>query len=280
MRGRTALVTGAGRGIGRSIALAFARESARVTLMARSRDELERVRAECEALGAEAIVAAGDVTSLADVDAAVFAAGSVDVLVHAAGAYGPIGATSSVDVDAWRRAVDVNLCGTFLVCRAVAGGMLARGSGSIALLGGGGATGPLPRFSAYAASKAAVARLAETLAEELRPTVQVNVIAPGLVDTSLQNDVLAAGEEAGPLYEKVLAARRSGAGAVSPELAAELAVFLASPDSGGLTGKLISAPHDPWRAWGDRAEELNKTALFTIRRIDPFTVRPLAAELL
>jgi 3-oxoacyl-[acyl-carrier protein] reductase len=206
--------------------------------------------------------------------------GGIDVLVNTAGVYGPIGPTAEVDTESWVRAIEVNLLGAFYLCRAVVPHMLAQRSGKVMLLAGGGATAPLPRLSAYAASKAAVVRLADTLAEELRERgIQVNAIAPGLVDTGLQDDVLAAGERAGDLFAKVKAARETGNGTVPPELAAELAVFLASEASGSLTGKLISAPHDPWRDWDGRVQELNSSAMYTIRRLDAFTVRPLIEEL-
>jgi NAD(P)-dependent dehydrogenase (short-subunit alcohol dehydrogenase family) len=139
----------------------------------------------------------------------------------------------------------------------------------------------LPNFSSYAASKAAVVRLADTLAEELKAfDVQVNVIAPGLVDTRLQDEVLAAGDLAGLLWDKIKKARETGAGAVSPDVAASLAVFLASSLSGRLTGKLIAAPYDPWREWTDKADELNATPMYTIRRLDPFTIKPLIKNLI
>lgn len=280
LEGKTAIVAGAGRGIGRAIALAFARESARVVLCARTYAELEAVQVECEALGAEALIEVADIADQADVERVVSAARAPDILVVAAGIYGPIGPTWDVDPVQWMRAIEVNLVGPFLLCRAATAHMVEQGSGKIVLLGGGGATAPLPRFSAYAASKAGLVRFAETLAEEVKPHVQVNVIAPGLVDTTLQNDVLAAGERAGALFEKIREARDTGAGAIPPDRAAELSVFLASPDSGALTGKLISAPHDPWPDWGERAAELNESAIYTIRRLDPFTVRPLVEILL
>jgi NAD(P)-dependent dehydrogenase (short-subunit alcohol dehydrogenase family) len=211
---------------------------------------------------------------------AIREAGQVDILVNAAGIYGPIGPTCDIDVSAWTRAVEVNLFGTFYLCRALLPSFIQRQQGKIILLGGGGATAPLPNFSSYAASKAAVVRLADNLAEELKPhNIQVNVIAPGLVDTRLQDDVLTAGHRAGALFGKIRRARDTGAGAVSPELAASLAVFLASPASGKLTGKLIAAPYDPWREWTGKADELNATPMYTIRRLDPFTIKPLIKDL-
>jgi 3-oxoacyl-[acyl-carrier protein] reductase len=95
----------------------------------------------------------------------------------------------------------------------------------------------------------------------------------------LQDEVLTAGELAGPLYLKIRELRASGKGGVSPDVPAKLITFLASDASGALTGKLISAPHDPWAGWGEQAEKLNATPLYAIRRIDPYTVRPLLADL-
>ena len=127
--------------------------------------------------------------------------GPPDALVNCAGVYGPIGPSHEVDAAAWARAIEVNLVGTFLCCRAVLPTMIARRRGRIVNMSGGGATAPLARFSAYAASKAAVVRLTETLAEEVAGDgVQVNAIAPGAIDTSLQDEVLAAGERAGDLF--------------------------------------------------------------------------------
>jgi NAD(P)-dependent dehydrogenase (short-subunit alcohol dehydrogenase family) len=283
LAGRVAVVTGAGRGIGKAIALAFAREGAGLVLIARTQADLDAVAAESRLAGAEARAHACDVAEFRSVDAlasdVLAREGHVDVLVHAAGIYGPIGPAIDTDADQWAKAITVNLIGTFNVCRAFLPAMVEQRRGKVMVLGGGGATSPLPNFTAYAASKAGSVRLAETLAEELQgANVQVNAIAPGLVDTSLQDQVLAAGERAGPLLEKIRAARESGAGAVPAELAAELAVFLASDESGSLTGKLIAAPHDPWRDWAGQDTSLNDSQLYTIRRLDPFTLRSVAAD--
>lgn len=259
------------------MAIAFAREGARLRVVARTEAEIAETAALCRSEGVDAEPLVCDVADWRQIDAAVghilSDVGRIDVVVHAAGVYGPIGPSTEVDPDAWTEAIRVNLCGTFNVCRAVLPSMTARRAGKVILLAGGGATAPLPFFSAYAASKAGTVRLAETLAEEVKDAgVQVNAIAPGLVDTRLQDDVLEAGKKAGPLLEKIRKARDTGEGAVPPELAAELAVFLASDASGSLTGKLIAAPYDPWRQWHDRGDELNQTEMFTIRRLDPHTL--------
>jgi len=280
LKDRVALITGGGRGIGRAIALAFAREGARLVLAARSAGQLEDTAAGCRESGTTAITVATDVAQWDQVQHLVATAlkeyGQIDVLVNSAGVYGPIGPTAQVDLAAWVQGINVNLLGPFFLCRALMPHMQQRRQGKVILLGGGGATTPLPNFSSYAASKAGLARLADTLAEELKEfNVQVNVIAPGLVDTQLQDEVLTAGNRAGPLFEKIKLAREKGEGAVSPEVAASLAVFLASEASGTLTGKLIAAPYDPWRQWQGQAETLNSTPLYTIRRLDPFTIKPL-----
>lgn len=283
LSGRLALLTGAGRGIGRATALALAQEGAELVLSARSRDELDETAAACRDAGAKAHVVQADLASTQDVhrlaDAALAIHGHVDVLVNNAGVYGPIGPFQELDLDAWERAHRVNLFSPFLLTQRIAPSMIARRRGKIVFLAGGGATQPLPHISAYASSKAAVVRLAETLAHELRPHhVQVNAVSPGLVDTKLQDDLLDAGERGGPLRAKIAAAREQGVGKVGPEVAAGLIAFLASDASGELTGKLIAAPWDPWREWGARGAALSDSALYTLRRLDPNTIRQVLPE--
>jgi 3-oxoacyl-[acyl-carrier protein] reductase len=284
LRDRVALVTGGGRGIGAAIAREFAREGARVFVVARTEREVKGVAADIRADSGDAAHGIADVADVTAVDRMVQECmerfGRVDVLVNAAGEYGPIGVMWENDPAAWAHAVSVNLLGTLHTCRAIIPRMLAGGGGRIINLSGGGAASPLPRFSAYAATKAAVVRLTETLAEELRGHgVTVNAIAPGAVDTRLQDDVLAAGDRAGELYGRMLRLRETGEGGVPAELAASLAVYLASDDAAGLTGKLISAPHDGWQTWGSaRVEELGRRPWFTLRRIDEFTLKPFVRD--
>ena len=281
MKGRVAIVTGGGRGIGEAVALALAREGARVVVAARTGAELGRVVARIEQLGGAARAVPSDVSQPGQVErltrAALDAYGQIDVLVNAAGIPGPIGPLWDTDVAAWKRAIDVNLLGTFLCCHAVVPHMIKQRRGKVINMSGGGAASPLPRFSAYGASKAAVVRLTETLAEELREFgVQVNAIAPGLVDTRLQDEVLAAGERAGAQFARVRRLRETGEGGVPGELPATLAVWLASDRSDGLTGKLIAAPFDDWQTWdAARIAELTSSTWLTLRRLDHATVRPL-----
>ena len=280
LKDKVAIITGGGRGIGEATALAFAREGARVVLVARTVPELEQVAAKVKDLGGEAQIVPADVSSrqavASMVRTAVDSFGQVDILLNAAGVYGPIGRVWEVDAEEWAQAMEVNLLGTFFTCQAALPHMVRRRQGCIINFSGGGATSPLPRFTAYGVSKTAVVRLTETLAEEVKGfNIRVNAIAPGMVDTRLQDAVLAAGERAGELLPRVRRLRETGDGGAPRELAAELAVFLSSEASGSLTGKLIAAPYDGWESWDDeRIGELMAVPWFTLRRMDHFTLRP------
>ncbi len=276
------LLTGASRGIGAALADTLAQAGAGVALLARDEAKLKEVADRIMRQGGRAIPLAADVAKPNEVSTAASEArkwlGGLDVLVNAAGIQAPIGPFAENDLAAWEHALQVNLMGAVRTMHAVLPTMMAQGGGKIINFSGGGATGPRPRFSAYAASKAALVRLTETLAVELKPfNIQVNAVAPGAVNTQMLDEIIAAGEKAGDNYNQAL--ERAQRGGTPVELVCDLILFLASPASGSLTGKLISAPHDPWREWSGRDAELNASPLYTIRRLDPFTIRPLIEDL-
>jgi NAD(P)-dependent dehydrogenase (short-subunit alcohol dehydrogenase family) len=204
------------------------------------------------------------------VGSAVADLGGVDILVCNAGVYGPKGPIESVSWEDWEQAFSINVYGTVLACREVLGPMKARRQGKIILLSGGGATKPLPNLSAYAASKAAVVRFGETLAEETRELgIQVNAVAPGALNTRLLREVLEAGPDkvGARFFEQSEKQERDGG---TPMVrGAALCVFLASSASDGITGRLISAVWDPWETLDSRAEDLRSTDIYTLRRIVP-----------
>ena len=286
MNGRVAVVTGGGRGIGQAVALAFARKGATVVLVSRTASELAQTEAKVRDAGGSAASIAGDVSSPSDVSnvvrRAIDAYHRIDVLVNAAGILGPVGPLWEADPEAWKRTIEVNLYGTFLCCRAVLPHMIERRRGHIVNFSGGGAASPVPRMAAYGASKAAVVRFTETLAEEVKPSnIRVNAVAAGMVDTRLLDPVLAAGERGGVQFQRVRRLRDTGEGGVPAELPAALAVWLASDEAHGLTGKLISAPYDGWRGWDERRiTALNGTPWFTLRRLDHATLRPLINDIM
>lgn len=277
LAGKSVLVTGGSRGLGRAIAEGCLREGARVVLAARDAAALkataDEISKEFDAVDRVAWKTA-DVAQPADVEALVRLGearfGHIDVLVANAGVYGPFGRVDSVDWQAWVDAVQINLLGTVLCCRAVLPAMVARASGKIITLSGGGATGPLPRISAYAASKAAVVRFTETLAQEVRDVgIDVNAVAPGALNTRLLEEVLGAGPESVGQQFFDQALRQRDEGGASPERAAELVAFLASSESDGITGRLISAVWDDWRELPKDRERLAQSDVYTLRRIVP-----------
>lgn len=278
LTGRTAIITGASQGLGRTIARRYAEEGASLLLVARGEELLREAEAETRAVatgpGQKVVAMRGDVSSPESCEAiartAVEALGGITILVNNAGVYGPKGTIEEVDWKAWVEAIEINLFGTVLMCRAVIPHMRKQGYGKIVNLSGGGATAPLPRLSAYAASKAAVVRLTETFAKELIDRhVEVNAIAPGPLNTRLLDEVLAAGpaKVGQAFYERSLKQRDGGG--VPLEKGADLAVFLASAASDGITGRLLSAVWDDWAALPSRRGDLSGTDVYTLRRIIP-----------
>jgi len=279
LEGKTAVVTGGGRGIGRTIALGLAQEGADVLTFSRTHAEVEATAAAVRQCGRRGIALVADVRRPEDVarvmDCALTEWGRIDILVNNAGIQGPIGKLQDNDIAAWADTIETYLVGTFLCCKSVLPHMIARRQGKIINLSGGGAATPRPNFGAYAAAKAGVVRLTETLAEEVREfNIQVNAIAPGPVFTRMLEEVLAAGEAAGDVA--LADARRCReTGGTPPERAAALTVFLASADSNGLTGRLVSALWDNWPEMARQFEQLSKIGAYTLRRIDPHVLRAI-----
>ncbi len=275
LAGINALITGGSQGLGRAIAEAFVREGASVMLCARDANLLDGTRTELATLaapGQKVLARTCDVSSEQQVNALAAAAvaelGSVNVLVNNAGIYGPLGPTESVPLDEWRRAIEINLYGVLLPCRELIPHFKAAGRGKIIIISGGGATNPLPNISSYAASKAAVVRLMETLSEELKPhRIDVNAVAPGALKTRMMQEVLDAGPEkvGAEFFAKNL--KWAETGATPPVLAANLCAYLASSESDGVTGRLISAQWDPWKTLHTHKDEFGD--IYTLRRIVP-----------
>ena len=270
--GRVAVITGAGRGIGRAIALAYAREGAKVALAARSEAELQEAVGAVSEQGAEAIAVPTDVTSQEDTERLAREVaerfGRIDVLVNNAGISGPLGPLQGNDIADWVNTVSVNLTGTFLACRAVIPVMLEQSGGKIINLSGAGATNAWSNMSAYCSSKAAVVRLTEVLAQELDGQgITVNALGPGSVHTSMWDRMTEQAAEAGADFIHQLGLRVTSGGGASIDECAELAVWLASEDSGGLTGRLISATTDDFRGLSPRIPEIMAGEAYTLRRV-------------
>lgn len=245
LKNQVALITGAGRGIGRAIALAYAKEGAKLALAARTVAELEDTAKQAEALGAATFVVPADVSDEPQVNGMVQSTlehfSKLDILVNNAGLPGPVGPLWENDVAYWIRTIEVNITGIFLCCRAVLPGMLATNRGKIINIYGGRGR----NVSSYGASKVAVADLTETLSLELEGTnIQVNALSPGSIHTRMWEETRDAAEAIGDteLYE--YGVRVTAGGGAPIERAAELAVFLASEASGRLSGRVIQATTD------------------------------------
>lgn len=268
---KSALITGGSRGIGLAVAQRFVREGASVMLAARSQEELAAAKRDF-GRGVETCVT--DVSEPHQVENLVAKTlekfGGIDILVNAAGIYGPIGPSEKVDFEKWKQTFEINVFGAFNVMQKVLPIMMEEGGGKIINFSGGG-DGPFPRFSAYSASKVAIVRLTETLAAEFKEYgVDINVIAPGAVNTHILEEALFAGEEAVGKERYREFRRQKETGGVPPEKAADLCVFLASAESDGLTGRFLSAVWDNWRDWdSDRIKEIVASDMGTLRRVKP-----------
>lgn len=269
------LITGGSQGFGRHLVEAFLAEGANVVFCARTATDVSHAEAELRStLPSDQYVVGvvcdvSDPASVAALFARTVALGPLHAVVNNAGIYGPIGPTEDLALTDWNQAWAVNVTGTLLVCQHAVRAMKPLGGGKIVNISGGGATNPMPRFAAYAATKAAVVRLTETLAEEYRADcIEVNAIAPGALRTRLTQQVLDAGPaKAG---EDFFARNKkwSDEGAVDPKLGAALCVYLASRESDGITGKLISAQWDPWED-PEKFRALATGDVYTLRRIVP-----------
>lgn len=275
--GQTAIITGASQGLGVSIARGFVVEGANVILTARSRGLLEDVKKSLLPLCAdgqlvEAIPCDVSVTDQVDalIERTIAVTSGLDIVVNNASIFGPMGALEEVPWSDWVETLNVNFLGTVYTCRAAIPFLKQSPRGKVINISGGGAAQPYPSLCAYAASKAATIRFSEEFAEEMRAHgIDVNSIAPGPLNTRFVDLALAAGaDRLGPaLYEAIVAIRESGG---TPfELAADLCLYLASRESDGVTGKLISARYDDWSSLHERIDELDSTNVLTMRRIDP-----------
>jgi NAD(P)-dependent dehydrogenase (short-subunit alcohol dehydrogenase family) len=272
LKNRTIVITGASRGIGLEIAKACAGEGAQVVMISRNRKNLEAAVKAIEKNHQGHRIIKMDVGNGQEVEggARMIAKemGAIHGLVNCAGIIGAIGRIDDIDPRKFADTIQTNLLGTFLMCHHFIPLLLKSGNGKIVNFSGGGATAPLPNYSAYAVSKVGIVKLTENLAVEFRTfALDINAVSPGFVATGIHQETIAAGKKAGEDYLRKTIERLENGG-VSPGIPAALTVFLLSSKSDGISGKLISACWDPWEET-DFQERLRQESNFaTLRRID------------
>lgn len=274
LAGRRIVLTGASRGLGRTLAAVLWAAGADLRPVARSAEALGRL---AEALvpsaadGQELAPLALDVAA-PEAPGRIFADGwgAVDVLINNAAIQGPIGPLWQSPMEAWRRTLEVDLLAPAALAAAAVPLMAARGGGVIVNLGGGGAAAGRPNFSAYAAAKAGLVRLTECLAAEAAALgIAVTAVAPGAMPTAMLDAILSAGEARAGAAELAAAEKGAAAGeeAMAPVVA--LCLYLARRPRPHLSGRLIAARWDDWRALEAHADELAASDIYQLRRILP-----------
>lgn len=275
LRGKKAIITGASSGLGFEIAKTYLKAGADVMICGRSYESLEKSNEQLSIFvnpGQKFYWRQCDISRPQEVEDLVSETlnllGGCHILVNNAGVYGPKGESEKVDWASWVDAIQINLMGSVLMCRALIPHFKSQKYGKVIQLSGGGATQPIPLISAYAVSKAAVVRFAESLAEEVREFgIDINSIAPGALNTGMLEEILLAGpEKVGvDFYQKSVKQKETGGAPL--DFGSTLALFLASSKSDGITGKLISAVWDKWEDFPSHLEELKRSDAYTLRRI-------------
>jgi NAD(P)-dependent dehydrogenase (short-subunit alcohol dehydrogenase family) len=241
LQGRVAIVTGGGRGLGRSVALTFGKQGAKMVLAARTMEEIDHVAEELRSLKKEAIAIPTDVSNEDQVNHLVKmtleAFGTIDILVNNAGARGPIGPIHQISLSEWEQTLKVNLTGAFLCTKAVLPVLMEKREGKIINVAT--TLTPRPNLTPYMVAKAGLIHLTKQLSRELKDyNVQVNVIHPGVMDTRMQEEIRKAGVKAigTDMFERL---KEEGI-LHPPDEPAKLILFLASKAADGITGEYLS----------------------------------------
>ena len=270
MTERVSIVLGGGRGIGKAIAKRFAEAGSIVVLVARTNDEIENTLKEIKKNNGHGISIKADISKINDIKSLVTKVierySKIDILVNSAGVIKPIGPIHEADVKEWEENIKINLFGTFYCIKTILPYMISQNHGKIINMSGGGAFNSMPNFSAYGVSKAAIVRLTETVAAEVKKyNIFVNAIAPGPIKTKITYDILESGNLAG--IENARAKDVIEKGDAGIEKVTELALFLASNESNGLTGKTISARWDDLNYIKNNIHAIQQSDKYTMKRM-------------
>jgi NAD(P)-dependent dehydrogenase (short-subunit alcohol dehydrogenase family) len=270
---KIALITGGSRGLGLHLVKRFWLEGYSLGVVARNVVNIEKTLNELPKREEQSVILLpcdlGDANQVITlIERIKLTIPYIDVLINNAAIQGPIGRFFDNDILEWNRTLRVNLITPVTLCHGLISMIKKNNGSSIINLSGGGATGPRANFSAYATAKTALVRFSETLAEELKTDkIRVNCIAPGAMKTDMLKEVLikknSAGEQEVSIAKKVFAEKEE----VSMDRVADLAIFLASDISKGITGRIISAIWDNWEQLPKYLLEFCKSDIYTLRRI-------------
>ena len=272
---KTVIITGGTDGFGLAIAKNFIKHGANLIVCSRNKKRVEKVNEifskmidkNQNIVSVEADISLeDDVKNLFSLATNSFQ--SIDIIINNAGIYGPIGKIENINWNQWIEAININLFGSILVIKNAIPILKKQNKGKIIQISGGGATNPMPNFSSYAVSKTGIVRFVETISHELKDyKIDINAIAPGALNTKMLDDLLESGPEnvGEDFYNK--SKKQKELGGAGFDNGIKLINFLASPNSDGITGRLISALWDKYEDWPKNLNDLKKSDIYTLRRI-------------
>ena len=274
-REQNVIITGGTEGFGLAIAKNFIDLGANLLVCSRNNNRVEKaikifskIKEKNQlVLGIKADISKNkDVENLFSIATRNFK--GIDIIVNNAGIYGPIGRLEDVEWSHWLEALNINLLGSILVIKNALPILKEQNKGKVIQISGGGATSPMPNFSAYAVSKTGIVRLIETISQELKNyNIDINAIAPGALNTKMLDELLESGPEnvGYDFYDRSIKQKKEGGAGFSRGI--ELINFLASSKSNGISGRLISALWDKYEDWPKYLKDLKKSDAYTLRRI-------------
>jgi len=275
LKGKTAVITGGGRGIGRAIAEIYASEGCNLVVISRTENELkDTVIGIREKYGTEAEYHVSDISDEHKIklimDSVLQRFNKIDILINAASILGPAGKFEEIETSEWKNTINTNINGLFYSIKTVLPHMKRENDGCIINFSGGGGLLPNPYFDAYSVCKTATVRLTENLSLELKNSnITICSIAPSGVNTRMFDDMMAAGvEKVGPeIWESFEKRKIKGGDPI--ENPQKLALFIAVNRSPLFNGRTISAKYDDWQNIEVHRKDLEQSDIYLMRRIMP-----------